>query len=155
MVTVTPTNARSSSTYRLSTAHLLRSLGALVIGLGALWVVVAVSGLTGVIRGLLALVTLVIVLLALVLLVRPPRVLELSADGYRISLVRGAGVARSAWTEVESVGTQTRGSALCLVFNLKGEATSTLPLSLLGTRNVEAQREVHERLNDAHGYRRL
>jgi hypothetical protein len=32
---------------------------------------------------------------------------------------------------------------------------SALRLSLLGPRSAEAQREVHERLNSAFGYRRL
>jgi hypothetical protein len=155
MVTVTPTNVRPSSTYRLSTAHVLRVLGPLVIALGALWMVVAITELTGAVRGLAALLTLVVVGVGAVALVRPPRVLQLSADGYRVSLVRGAGVPRSSWPEVEAVGTQPGGTGPCLVLTLKGKQTTVVPLSLLGARSLEAQREVHERLNQAHGYRRL
>jgi hypothetical protein len=154
MVTVTPTNPGTSS-YRLSTAHVLRAFGPLIIGLGAGWILLATAGVTGVVRGIAAAVTLIIVGGGILAVVRPPRVLALSADGYRVSLVRGGGVARSSWSEVESVGTQVRGSALCLVFILKDGATSLVPLSLLGARHAEAQREVHERLNQAHGYRRL
>jgi hypothetical protein len=133
----------------------MRIIGPLVLVLGAAWVVIAVAEITGTPRGLLALVTLVVVVAGLVALLRPPRVLTLTDEGYRVSLVRGAGVYRAAWTDVESVGTQTVGGALALVFSLKGGAHSAVPLTLLGQHNLAAQREVHQRLNDAHGYRRL
>jgi hypothetical protein len=147
--------SHGTSAYRLSLAHVLRFVGPLVIAVGALWVVVALTGLTGMARGLVALLTLVVILGALVAVIRPPRVLTLTDDAYRISLVRGAGVARAPWRDVEAVGTQSVGGAPSILFTLKGDATSVLPLSLLGARNVDAQREVHQRLNDANGYKLL
>lgn len=144
-----------TTTYRLGFAHVLRLLGPAVIGLGVAWLLLAALGGGGVLRGLLALLTVVVVVAALVLLLRPPAVLRLSDDGYRITWIRGSGDPAASWGDVTGVGAQRVGDAMSLVFELADGRTSTLPLTLLGARNAEAQREVHDRLNTAHGYRRL
>ncbi len=145
----------ASSTYRLGTAHVLRVLGPLVIGLGFVWVVIAFTGLPDLVLVVLALVTVIVVAATAVLLLRPPRVLLLTAAGYRVSLVRGAGEPVAGWAQVESVDTRRVGDAVSLVISLEDGRSTVLPLTLLGLRHLEAQREVHERLNAAHGYRRL
>jgi hypothetical protein len=154
-VSVPQGSERAVSIYRLSTAHVLRAIGPAVIMLGLLWVAVALLEPPTVLRGLLGLVTLAALGLSVGCLLRPPRVLSLDQDGYRVSLVRGVGVSSAAWKEVESVGTELRGRTPSLRFTLSDERTSVVPLSLLGAQNVVAQREVHARLNEAHGYRQL
>ena len=144
-----------ASTYRLGFGHILRLIGPAIIAVGVVWLVLAALGANGVLRGLAGLLTVVVVFGGLVLVARPPRILRLTADGYRISWVRGTGDPVAAWSQVEAVGTQRVGDAVSLVFELSNGRTSSLPLTLLGPRNAEAQREVHERLNAANGYRKL
>jgi hypothetical protein len=145
----------SSSTYRLSTSHVLRALGPVLIGLGVVWVVAALVSPWPPLRWLLGVATLVVAGIAAVGLLRPPTVLRLSLEGYRVSFVRGVGAAEAAWSAVETAGTERRSGTPCLRITLTDGRTSVIPLSLLGTRSGEAQRDVHVRLNEAHGYRRL
>ncbi len=148
------------TTYRWSRAQVLRSVGLGVALLGLMWLgigtasawrrdvgsVLSVGGaaLTGL--GLTA---------AIWLVARPPRVLALSAAGYRIFHLRGGGVPAADWFDVESVETRSATGGPAIVVELSGRRTSLVPLSLLGLRASEAQREMHDRLNSAFGYRRL
>jgi hypothetical protein len=143
------------STYRLSTAHVLRAVGPLAIALGVVWVVAALVAPWPPLRWLLGIATLSFVAISAVALLRPPTVLRLSADGFRVSFVRGVGVAEAAWSDVETAGAERRSGTACLCIMLTDGRTSVVPLSLLGTRGGEAQRDLHGRLNAAHGYRRL
>lgn len=147
--------ARPPSTYRVTLALVLRVAGPVAIALGLVWIVVALAGVTGAARGVLAIVTLVVVLALLVAVVRPPRVLSLDERGYAIRWVRGAGVTRAPWREVQTVEVRADPGAASLVFALSGGRHSVLPLALLGSRQLEAQRDVQARLNRAYGYRKL
>lgn len=154
-------SATDVTTYRWSRAQVLRPVGLLAVLLGLLWLIVAVVGewrgegagsvLTLAAAGLtaLSLVT------AIWFLVWPPRVLELSATGYRVVNLRGGGVPTAEWSDVASVHTQMVTAGPVMVVELSDGGTSLVPLSLLGLRATEAQREMHNRLNTAFGYRRL
>ena len=149
------------TTYRWSRAHVLRALGILAVSLGLLWSALGIaSGWRG--QGNLSalpVIAMVVTGAAFVaaawLFVTPPRVLELSPRGYRISHLRGGGVPAAEWTEVASVDTRPVAGVPAIVVELQGGRTSMVPLSLLGSRAGQAQREVHDRLNTAFGYRRL
>jgi hypothetical protein len=146
---------RADSAYRLSAAHVLRLVAPFELLIGVAWLAAA---LTEPPRGLvlaLGIVTVVVALTGSALFVRPPRVLALTADGYRIGVVRGVGRTAAAWRDVESVATTEVAGAATLVIALSDGGRSALPLSFLGARKLEAQREVHERLNGAFGYRRF
>ncbi|MBA2573899.1 MAG: hypothetical protein H0V02_03815 [Nocardioidaceae bacterium] len=143
------------STYRLARAHVIRAVGALSLVLGVLWLLVALLDTSVPTRLTLSVVTVVIAAVCALLLLRPPAVLRLTRGGYGIALVRGAGVKEAEWVDVASVATAPVGGAVALVLTLNDGQTSTLPLSLLGAQQVEAQRDVRRRLNSAHGYRRL
>jgi hypothetical protein len=153
--------ATDVTTYRWSRAHVLRAIGTLVVGLGLAWLVLGIaSGWRG--QGILStlpVIAMVVTGTALVaaawLVITPPRVLELSPSGYRITHLRGGGVGSAGWTEVTSVDTRPVGGVPAIVVELQGGRTSTVPLSLLGPRAGQAQREMHDRLNTAFGYRRL
>ncbi|MGI8433791.1 MAG: hypothetical protein ACR2LE_03510 [Nocardioidaceae bacterium] len=143
------------TTYRLGRANVLRVAGVGAAALGLCWVVTALMGLPSAGVVALAVLTGCLLLATAVLALWPPRVLDLDADGYRVRLVRGAGESQAQWRSVDSVETAPVGGALCLVVSLSGGRSSVIPLSLLGSRSAQAQREIHERLNAAHGYRRL
>ena len=146
---------RGESVYRLSTTHVIRLIAPLELLIGVAWVVGALAGLS---RGWLLALVLVTVAVGIVgacLFVRPPAVLTLTDDGFRIGLARTPGRTSAGWAEVESVGTVDASGVAVLVFVLADGGQSAVPLSLLGAQSIPAQSDVHERLNRAHGYRRL
>ncbi len=146
--------------YRWSRALVLRPVGVVVAALGVVWVVgVAVVELTatgpeGAFVASLA-VTGLILVAAVVAIARPPVVLDLSSERYRLRHLRGSGTPTAAWRDVESVVTRPSSAGAMVVFELAGGRQSVLPLALLGARAPEAEREIHDRLNTAHGYRAL
>ena len=153
--------AADVTTYRWSRAPVLRSVGLLAVVLGLGWL--AVAAVTawrgqgpGPVLGLSAAgLTALGLAGAIWLVVRPPSVLELSPTGYRILHLRGAGVPAAAWSDVESVDSRSSAAGPAIVVELSGGRTSLVPSSLVGLRATEAQREMHDRLNTAFGYRRL
>jgi hypothetical protein len=149
------------STYRWSRVFVLRIAGLLTAGLGVVWVVLVVASLSlswgADSMGLkaCALLTMAVIIAIGVLLFHPPRVLELSPAGYRLRYLRGGGAPKANWSQVDSVLTREVPDGWAIVVQLSDGRTSTVPVMLLGTRSVEAQREMHERLNTAYGYRSL
>ncbi len=143
------------TTYRLDPAVVLRAAGPVFVVVGVCWVLLALAGGGTALRALVALLTLALLVAAVVALIRPPRVLTLSADGFRVSMVRGVGAASADWSEVDSVDIRVARGSPSIVVALTGGRSSVVPLSLLGRRGLEALREIHDRLNQAHGYRHL
>ncbi len=84
-------------------------------------------------------------------LVRPPALITLRADGFRTGRIAGAGTRAAQWAEVEKV--DTVGGEL--VIGLTGDKASRVPLGLVASQAAALERDVHLRLNAAHGYRRL
>jgi asparagine N-glycosylation enzyme membrane subunit Stt3 len=146
---------RTDSVYRLSTAHVLRLVAPMELLVGALWVVAGVAGLPPGWTAALAVVTVAVVVGAAVMFMRPPRVLTLTASGYRLGFGRRTGAAEATWRQVESVATAEVAGVPAMVFALADGGRSALALTLLGPRANDAQRDVHERLNSAFGYRKL
>ena len=96
-------------------------------------------------------VTAVFVGLAAWTMIRPPLVAALTAQGFRLGRMAEGGVRSGHWTTVEKVDTE-HGR---LVFTLESGESGSIALMLVPRRAVDLQREVHERLNTAHGYRRI
>jgi hypothetical protein len=143
------------STYRLGVAHLIRVAGSLIVALGVIWLVGTLLGVGGPGRVVLAVLTLAVLIALVVAFARPPRVLTLDHSGYQVRWVRGAGRPRAAWREVAHVTTRGAGNAAMMQFELTDGESTTVPLTLLGADRLKAQREVHDRLNSARGYRKL
>jgi hypothetical protein len=144
----------------MSRALVLMSIGGLALLAGLVWLVfvivlaVGVDPLWWVPVGLLA-GTLGLVGVALARLRWPPAVLELTDTGYRVRARGDVGVRSASWQEVESVETgQLAGSRALLVRLTSGERT-TVPAVAVGESLDRLEREIHDRLNAAHGYRRL
>jgi len=134
-----------STDYRLAPAYLLRPAGAVVVVLGAGQVVLALLGL----------LTVCVLATLTVAALRPPRLLRLSDEGYVVGRLRGAGVREAGWRTVEKVSTISVGPDRAVCFELVDGRRTVVPLALLGARQSAAQRDVRQRLDRAHGYRRL
>ncbi len=155
-------SAREASQYRWPAPLVLRLVGRLTALLGGLWIlgicVDLAVGAGGSPRWAYVVAlgcTVALVAAAGVFVWRPPLVIEMTADGYRLQHLRGGGVAHARWREVGSVTTQSTPNGSVLVVQLVDGRRSLIPLTLLGARAEEAEQEVHERLNTAHGYRPL
>jgi hypothetical protein len=148
-------DARGTTTYRLDGAVVMRVAGSLFVVVGIAWALIALTaGKTPLLFAVAAL-TVVVAGLSLVAAIRPPRILTLSDTGFQVSLVRGAGTAAANWDEVEAVDSRLAAGTASIVLTLTEDRSTAIPLALLGRRRVEAQREIHDRLNDAYGYRHL
>ncbi len=124
------------SDYRLSPALAARVVGLLTVGLA---VVVFVCTALGAGLGIPSWVLLPVVGAGVavvvgtgVLLRRTPAV-HLDDEGYRVRLVRGAGVAQARWSQVTEVATTVVGGTPCVLLRLQGGRTTTLPAGALDT----------------------
>ena len=132
------------TTYRLDRAPALAVVGVVVV-------VAAVTGFVAVVAtsALAGVVTVLLLLAAVVLVARPPVVARLDAHGIRTRR------ARERWVDVADVS--VRDGMLLLALGEEGADQKALRLSLatVGARAPELVREVYDRLNTAHGYRRF
>jgi hypothetical protein len=148
-------DGRGITTYRVDAAVVVRVVGSLFVVVGLAWVLVVLTTGRSAALVAVAVVTVFLAAGAVWASIRPPRVLTLSETGFRVSSVRGAGAKTGTWDEVESVETGLAGRSPSIVISLSAGRSTIIPVSLLGRRNVEAQRDMHDRLNDAYGYRHL
>jgi hypothetical protein len=136
-----------------------RLLGVGLVGLAVLLfvgtTVVAIAGLS---LDVLVVVVLVGLLAAIGLgwwLRNRAWVLRCTDDGYRVRLVRGAGVTEARWSEVEDAVTAYRREVACLELRLRDGRTTTIPVGVLDVDKEQFVREVQERLQRGHGLRPL
>ncbi len=141
--------------FRWSRAYGLRFAGLAVILLGACWLVAALAGFATWSLVLLGVVAAVTVVCAVRLVAVPPVLLEISSHGYRVRNVRGRGAPEASWSEVETVTGGSGNEGAVMQIKLRGDRSTVIPLVLLGAQAGVAEREIHERLNAAFGYRRL
>jgi len=80
-------------------------------------------------------------------------VVHLDATGYRVSLVRGAGVRRARWTDVEDAVTASVRGFPCVLIRLRDGGTTTIPVQVLAGDPDAFARDVRSRLR-AGGRRR-
>lgn len=80
-------------------------------------------------------------------------VLACDAEGYTVRLVRGAGVARARWTDVEDASTAVRHDVACLVLRLRDGGSTTIPVGVLAVDKEAFVRELQQRLQTARGLR--
>lgn len=146
------------SDYRLAAPRMARIVGGVMV-LSAL-VIFAVTLVTAVLRGPLAVVfaaalLCVIGLVVLAAWLRSVPVVRFTAEGYRVRLVRGAGVAEAGWDQVSEAATTHRAGEACIVLKLKDGATTTIPVSLLEGDREEFVRDLQGRLDAGQGLRPL
>ncbi len=126
-----------SSSYRFSGPFVVRLMGLCLVLGGLLVVLLAVLVAFTALPGLVLLLAVVAVLggtLLVVLLARRGTVVSFDGTGYRVRFVRGAGVNRATWTQVEDVATTTVAGQKCVVLQLRDGRTTTVPVGVLAGR---------------------
>jgi hypothetical protein len=146
------------SDYRLSPALGARLVGLLIVGLAVLMFVA--TGIVAVLNlHTLVLVPVALVVLAVVFgvgaLVRGATVVHFGNDGYRVRLVRGAGVKSAAWKDVSDAGTATRRGVRCVVLNLRDGRSTTIPVDAVAADREAFVRDLKAHLQRGHGLRPL
>lgn len=148
-----------SNDYRLARPVAARILGVMLALLGLIVLLTtAAVGLLGLPTQILAAVGLGVLLAVLaggVLLSRRATVVSLTDVGYRVRLVRGAGVMAARWTDVEDVVTATASGAKVVVLRLRDGGTTTIPVRMLDADPDAFVRDLQQHLNTGHGYRRI
>jgi hypothetical protein len=146
-----------ASTYRFSSAFTARLLGTVLVAVGVLVLVlallVALLDLPGVVLLAGVLVGLAALLATGVLLRRGADVVSLGEEGYRVRLVRGAGVTAARWTDVEDVAATVVDRVPCVVVRLRDGRTTTIPAGVLAGSPDDFVRDLQQHLNRGHGYR--
>jgi hypothetical protein len=147
------------SQYRFAPAISARIVGGLLVVLAVLLavvtLVVAVAGLPVGVLVAAAVGGVAAVLAVGHLLTRRIPVVRLDAAGYRVRLVRGAGVRAAAWTEVAEAATaKPRGVAVVVLTLLDGRST-TIPVALLAADREEFVRDLRAHLQRGQGLRPL
>ena len=145
--------------YRLSQAFVVRLVGLALVGLAVLLfvgtAVVAIAGLPA--DALVAVVLLGVVgVLGFGWWLRNRAwVLRCTDDGYRVRLVRGAGVKQARWSAVEDAVTTYRHDVACVQLRLRDGRTTTIPVGVLAVDRDQFVRELQGRLQRGHGLRPL
>lgn len=133
------------TTYRLDRRFVLTSVGVQMIAAGvAAMLAFLVWEWLGVLAALL-------LLNALRIVVRPPVVARTRLEGARLGGPTSARPIDLAWSAVEGVDVD-RGR---LVFERTDGSSVVFALAYIGARADAFVRDVYERLNAAHGYRRF
>ena len=145
--------------YRLAPAVVARFLGLALVGLALLlFVGTAVVALAGLRADLLFLVALLGVAGCVAFgwwLRSRAWVLRCTDDGYRVRLVRGAGVTECRCNLVEDAVTTYRHEVACVQLRLRDGRTTTIPVGVLAVDREEFVAELQARLQRGHGLRAL
>ena len=151
-----PRPAPATSDYRLSPAFGARLVGLLVVALAVVVFiatgVVAVARLHPLVLAPVAVAGLAAVLVAGAAARRTP-VVRLDETGYRVRLVRGAGVTQAGWREVEDVVAATRRGIACVELRLSDGRTTTIPVAALEADTGAFVQDLRGRLQRGHGLR--
>jgi hypothetical protein len=149
----------SSSDYRLSPTLGARLMGLLLVVLALLlFVVTALVALLNLTPDLLV----VLAALGLVgifgfgyVLTRRLYVVRLDESGYRVRLIRGAGVTSAEWKDVDDAATTTPRGIPCVVLRLRDGRTTTIPVAAVAADREEFVRDLQAHLQRGHGLRPL
>ena len=146
-----------SSTYRFSASFAVRLMGVglVLVGLAVLVLVglVLALSLPDPAMPLVVVAGAAAVVLLGVLSVRRGAVVRLDETGYRVRLVRGAGVRAAEWPAVEDVVATTVAGDRCVVLRLRDGRTTTVPVAVLEGRPEDFVADLQQHLNRGHGYR--
>ena len=150
-----------SSNYRFAGPFVVRLVGLALAAVGVLVLLLTVLAVMVVRRDvggtgvLVVLVVALLVGLCALAVVRRTVVVRLDDSGYQVRLVRGAGVQRAGWTEVEDVAATTVAGDRCVVLRLRDGRTTTIPVDVLAGSSEDFVRDLQQHLNRGHGYRPL
>lgn len=141
-------SASTPSDYRLAPALGARLVGTLLVLLAVLlFAATALVALLHLSLDLLVVVAVVGVVAVLVLglvLTRRTVVVHLDDAGYRVRMIRGAGVSAASWPEVEEIAAASPRGLDCLVLQLRDGRTTTIPVAAVAADKDDFARDVRE-----------
>ena len=147
------------SDYRFAQPLVVRFLGLVLVALGLLTVLAvtaaAVLDLPGVVTTVVVVLVVVGVVGAGFVLTRLTPLVHLDDAGYRVRLLRGAGVRAARWRDVEDVVTATVHGHDCVVLRLRDGRTTTVPVAVLDASRQDFVQDLRRHLDTGHGYRRI
>ncbi len=156
---ITSVTATPPTVYRLAPAVVARFLGLALVGLALLlFVGTAVVAIAGLPLDVLVAVVLLGVLGCVAFgwwLRSRAWVLRCTDDGYRVRLVRGAGVTQGRWSAVEDAVTTYRHDVACVELRLRDGRTTTIPVGVLAVDREEFVAQLQARLQRGHGLKPL
>jgi hypothetical protein len=142
-----------SSDYRLAPAIAARLMGVFLVGVALLVlatrVVVALIDAPPIVLLVVAVLGVASVVGAGYLLNRRAYVVRLDAAGYRVRLVRGAGVREARWVEVEEAVTGSPRGLPCVILRLRDGRSTTIPVQALAGEPEAFVRDVRAHLGSA------
>lgn len=154
-----PTSASAVSDYRLAPLVVARFVGMSLVGLALVMfvgtAVVATSGLNGDVLVVVLLVGVAGVFGLAWWLRSRAYVVRLGVDGYRVRLVRGAGVMEASWKDVENAATAEPRGLPCVVLHLVDGRTTTIPMDALIADREAFVRDLQDHLQRGQGLRPL
>ena len=147
-----------SSGYRLAPPLAARLVGSLLVAVAVL--VLGLTVVTAVLRWspsvLVGIGAGTVVLVAVAAFaVRRIEVVSLDDAGYRVRLVRGAGVTSARWADAADAVTASPGGIDCLVIRLRDGRATTIPVSALAADRDTFAADVRDHLRRAEGLRPL
>lgn len=152
-----PAADSASVDYRLNPAFAARFVGlALVLTALVMFAATAVVAVFDLTPDLLIALLVVSVVAVFVLgwrLRSRSYVLRCTSDGYRVGLVRGAGVTEARWTDVTDAATSSPRGIPCVVLHLKDGGTTTIPVQALAIDREQFVRELQQHLQRGQGLR--
>jgi hypothetical protein len=142
----------SVTDYRLAPPVLARFVGSYLILLAVL--LLAVTAVVALADGNPDIIVLVLVvgllgLFGLAWWLRSRVVVRLHDAGYRVRLVRAAGVTEARWSEVEDAVAATPRGIECVVLRLRDGRTTSIPVQLLAADKDDFARDVRDHLRRA------
>lgn len=147
------------SDYRLSPALGARLVGLLLVALAVLLftttALVALADLTPDLLVVLAASGVVSVFALGYFLTRRAYVVRFDAEGYRVRMIRGAGVTEAAWKDVADAATGSPRGIPCVVITLRDGRTTTIPVGALAVDREQFVRDLQQHLQDGQGLRPL
>ena len=145
------------TTYRLAQPFVVRLVGLAFATAGVLVLaMLLLGGALGWPVGVLSAVVLVglaVAVGAVAVLARVAPVVSMDDVGYAVRWVRGAGVKRGRWKDVEDAVATTVADTRCIVLRRRAGDTTTIPVDILAGDADEFVRAVQQHLNRGHGYR--
>lgn len=158
---VSAPDASARSIYRVRRGYFVRALGRAALVAAVLVLLTTVSlalSFPGAVTALLVVLTtvaLVAVTVIVVSVLLPPTLLQLDQIGFRASKRYSAGRRQGPWAEVQAAASQEGPDGWVLMIQHHDGEHTAVPLSIVDGTAVEIERDVRNRLNDAHGYRPL
>lgn len=153
-----PSTPSPDSDYRFAPVVGVRLVGGLLVGLALLLlaVTVVVTVLGGPLGVLLVITALGVVVLGVgYVAIRRVSVVHLGAEGYRVRLVRGVGVAAASWRQVDQAATTTVAGSPVVLLRLTDGGTTTIPVTVLACDREDFVRDLRAHLQHGQGLRPL